>query len=218
MFTAVSFPQALTHHLACGPSGPRSWGAAMKRSARPRAGVAVCAVLVTMVTAGLAVEASSATSPRTRDWGEPSASATFGIPPALLPEFQRERERAQRREEERRTPEARAERRHSRDAYKDLDRNGAIVLAKDRFPRVFGEPLWRKPRLAKGERIARYVSDSAFVVERTGVQGGLLTVSSAPVRAEDGSGHKAPVDTALERHDGALEPSNTNADPQIATE
>src|SRR5215213_10017923 len=152
---------------------------------------ALAVVLAAAVLLGIAVVAASAAAGDDgRQLGDPSAKTTFGVPPSLVPQFRREMDRAERREEERARPEARAERRRSRSAFKGVDRAGAIALAKDQFPQVFGQPLWTGPRLAEGERIDRYVSDSAYVVDRPGHASDLLTASSAPVRAEDEDGHK----------------------------
>jgi RHS repeat-associated protein len=104
----------------------------------------------------------------------------------------------------------RAGRRRSRTQFRGLGRKAAVGVAARTFPSVFGGKLWRGPGLRRGERVARYLGNRAFVVDRGGRKQAVVE-STAPLRAKDRAGHEAPIDTTLVDESGGLRPQNSSA-------
>jgi hypothetical protein len=122
-------------------------------------------------------------------------------------------EDAKRRELERKTPEARRDRERSHTAYSG-DEAGALDLARAKFETVFPEPLWRGPRLEKGQRVRRYLSENTFTVT-TGDGRELFVHSMEPVTYEDG-GREVAIDTELTSDGSSLQAARTPAQARIA--
>lgn len=72
------------------------------------------------------------------------------------------------------TPEARARRAASRQAYRNKPDTSAIRVIRQRFPQTFGSPAWTPVSLPRGEEILRYLNDHSMVVGRADGAGGWL--------------------------------------------
>ena len=108
----------------------------------------------------------------------------------------------------RNTPEARADRRASRSAFRDQSRAEAVSLARRRFPQLFDSPPWRPFVLREGEHVDRYVDDHTVLIDQPGSQSDTVAVSSLPTRVLGGDGSKTPVSLALRDVGDAFAPSN----------
>ncbi|HEX8743702.1 MAG TPA: hypothetical protein VF712_11255 [Thermoleophilaceae bacterium] len=128
-----------------------------------------------------------------------------------------ERERAEQRRSERGTPEARQRRAESRDAFAGIGRSEAAAVARDHFAGFFADALWPQPQAGDGAHLGRFVNDFARVVERPGETDRLM-VSPTPLRVEDASGEKRPVDPDLVERAGALEPAHGPGSARIGTD
>ena len=112
-----------------------------------------------------------------------SSSAPFFQPgdPVFRSGHERAEEALLRRSERRNDPVLRAERRASRDAFKDLDRSGAWSLAKRKFPDFVGRSDGSPLRLSSGLRAVEPLDETTVRLETaTGNPAG-IAVSSAPV-------------------------------------
>lgn len=126
----------------------------------------------------------------------------------------KEQAREDKRKRERETPEAKADRRRSRTAYKDQKSHEAHELARAKFDEVFDDRLWNGWKLGEGDRVLRTVGDSAFVVDKPSGPN-LLVKSFEPLIAKDASGREERIDTSLRDDGAALTPSHTPAGARI---
>jgi hypothetical protein len=124
---------------------------------------------------------------------------------------------AGRREERRRSPDARAERQRSRTLYADASDERALEIARDEFASLVSDPLWRGIVLQRGERLRRYLGDYSALVEHANGEQSLVE-SSGPLRAATESGAKAPIDLDFEPVGGGdLVPRNPLARTRFST-
>lgn len=100
-------------------------------------------------------------------------------------------------DKQRRTPEARAERRRSRTAFAGLSAASAVALGRRAFPDALDRPLPAGLHLGKGERVERYLGRFAARIASAKGKSASIAVSTAPLRAPDGHGKQAPVDLDL---------------------
>jgi RHS repeat-associated protein len=128
---------------------------------------------------------------------------------------QRQSEEAEQRRAQRATPEAKANRERSRSAFRGQSSAEAEDLARSRFETVFDRPLWRGNDVPAGSRVARYLNDYSYVLDRASGPN-LLVQSFGPLRAPDDAGRKAPIDTELRGEGSALVPANTLGSVRIA--
>jgi len=101
-----------------------------------------------------------------------------------------------------RSPAARAKRRGSRTAFRNLSASTAAAVARSEHPAWMMQPAWRRPALIAGERRDGYLSDHVLKVERKGRRAASLMVSGAPLRT-DGN---RPVSVALRARGDGYEP------------
>jgi RHS repeat-associated protein len=100
-------------------------------------------------------------------------------------------------EEQRRTPQARAQRRRSRVAFAGLTGSRAVDLGRRIFPDALDRSLSDGLRLGKGERVEKYLGRfAARIVTPKGEPVG-IAVSTVPLRAPNGHGKQAPVNLDL---------------------
>lgn len=136
-----------------------------------------------------------------------SPSSDPGFQAVLL----RERLAEERERQRRASPEARQERLESRTAHRGLSDGEARELAKRKFARFMLAPVYRGPRLQRGERIVRHLDDSTAVVARDGEEQRGLLQSQVPLLASTEEGGKAPVDLGLVETSEGFEPRNSPA-------
>src|SRR4051812_49958928 len=91
--------------------------------------------------------------------------AAEGGPRADDPGARAAEQRAAREEARRATPEARAERVHSRHRYANASSARARTVALAKFPEALGSDVWEGVRLAPGERIRKYLGPTAVQVD-----------------------------------------------------
>lgn len=164
---------------------------------------------VCLVTAAGAVAADDSRGPK-----KPVSESSDD--PAVRAATAAEMERARRKAERRATPEAKAERRRSRTAFKGASRAEAIeILKREGKPLV--EPMPVGPTLQEDERIERYLSDrSAQVVDASGQT--KFIESSSPMLAKDAGGKQKPIDLRLERVGDGYAPANTPASLRLSSD
>jgi hypothetical protein len=144
----------------------------------------------------------------------PRPAASGG--PVFEQALQEEQREAEREAQWRTSPEGEEEREQSREEYRDLSGAQARTTYQEQFPEVAAEPAFRPLRFADGAESIRYLSDlSAIVAQREGEPGVLVTSNGFPLRVEDESGGKVPVDLKLEHSGDGFTPEAAVVDTRI---
>jgi hypothetical protein len=163
------------------------------------AAITTFAALVAAIVAGAAVAGSSESD---RRGGALRPASDF---PGLAQAQDAADKRAARRRAKLRRPEARAKRRRSRTAFKNLGRAAALRLARRSFDDVFAQPVWRGLAPGHGQRVRRYLDDfSAELEDAAGTRS--VATSTLPLRTRDAAGRAVPVDLGLAPRGDALAP------------
>jgi hypothetical protein len=156
-----------------------------------RRGLAAAALLsvllaLTMQAGARAVDAP----PPPRDPSNPYADDKL-VPREMMRQY---RER-QRREAERGSDAAKAERRASRSKYKDKSRSEALAIARAKFERLLEAPAWTGVDLEPGQKVKQYLGDFQALIDAGDEPGDTALVESTlPLRNARGQ----PTDLALE--------------------
>lgn len=115
-------------------------------------------------------------------------------------------------ERQRRTPEARKQRRRSRRAFAHLTASRATKLGGRTFPDALDDPLWGGLSLSKGEQVEQYLGDFAALIDNPGSEPNTILESTAPLRAPNEDGKEAPVRLALQEVGNHFESRNPAVD------
>jgi hypothetical protein len=108
---------------------------------------------------------------------------------------------------ERETAAAEAERDASAGAFADQTATRALTLARRHFDDFIDVPAWDPLGVRSSAQVERFVGDyGAILVTPTGRR--VAVESTMPVRSDEATGRKAPVDLTLEDTGDALEPAN----------
>ncbi len=111
-------------------------------------------------------------------------------------------------------PEAIVARERSRTAFEHLGATGAAKLAREAFPAVIDVPAGGPPPMRSGEKIVRYISDTAAQLSLPGGRHAVIE-SLGPIAARTSSGHFTPVNLALTDTGGSFTPVNSAAPVHI---
>ncbi len=118
--------------------------------------------------------------------------------------------------QQRATPLARIQRRHSRSKFRGLSDSRSISVGKTAFPSPLGDEVGRVLRLGRNARVVRYLGDFAAEISQVGGAKGIAQ-STVPLRARNRRGKKAPVDLTLKRQAAGYESRNPIVDVVYST-
>ncbi len=130
---------------------------------------------------------------------------------AVTPAMKKAEKRAERKLNRRQaTPRARAERRRSLTAYKDLSAKQAQVAVADKQPKIIETPAWQAPELKPGEKVLGYADANTARIDMPGKgPDAFVTSTLEPLALPAADGKLKPITLELKKGSDGMRPERS---------